>query len=41
MFTHNGGNVPRFSMHEQTPPIDDITISEDGILSLLLKLDAG
>lgn len=39
VFTDDDGIIPHFMTLEEVPPIDDISISEEGILSILLKLD--
>lgn len=39
VFTSDNGIVPDFVACVGAPPIDDVYISEEGIFSLLLKLD--
>lgn len=39
VFTQDNGSAPKTSHLEEILSIDDIFISEEGVLSLLLKLD--
>lgn len=39
VFTQDNGNTPNISLFEEILPIDDVSVSEDGVLAMLLKLD--
>lgn len=40
MFTRDDGISPQFSSYEHILPIGDIRITEEGVLALMLNLDA-
>lgn len=40
VFTDDNGRRPSLELYNDPPPIDDVEVSEEGVLSLLLNIDA-